>query len=90
MTRNHQPVTGVTIAQGGVALMLCEAILHVLIQERLLRKEQAIEAIDSVVETIGGLSERETGALRRPHERRAVAEYQAILDSMRSSFYARD
>ena len=36
--------------QGKVALMLCESILHVLVEEGVLSKAKAIEAIETVAE----------------------------------------
>ena len=36
--------------QGRVALMLCESILHVLVEEGVLSKAKAIEAIETVAE----------------------------------------
>jgi hypothetical protein len=36
--------------QGRVALMLCESVLHVLVEEGVLTKAKAIEAIETVVE----------------------------------------
>ena len=36
--------------QGRVALMLCESVLHVLVEEGVLTKAKAIEAIETVLE----------------------------------------
>jgi hypothetical protein len=36
--------------QGRVALMLCESLLHVLVEEGVLSKAKAIEAIETVAE----------------------------------------
>ena len=36
--------------QGRVALMMCESILHVLVEEGVLSKAKAIEAINTVLE----------------------------------------
>jgi hypothetical protein len=36
--------------QGRVALMLCESILHLLVEERVVTKEKALEAINTVAE----------------------------------------
>jgi hypothetical protein len=35
---------------GQVSLMLCESILHILVEEGVISKEKALEAIDGVVE----------------------------------------
>lgn len=37
-------------ADGQVALMLCESILHILVEEGVISSGKALEAIDSVVE----------------------------------------
>jgi hypothetical protein len=39
-----------TDPQGRVALMLCESILHVLVEESVITKSKALEAINTVVE----------------------------------------
>ena len=36
--------------QGRVALMLCESVLHVLVEESVLTKTKAMEAIETVLE----------------------------------------
>jgi hypothetical protein len=43
--------------QGRVALMLCESVLHVLVEEGLLTKEKAIEAIETVAELTREIAE---------------------------------
>jgi hypothetical protein len=43
--------------QGRVALMLCESVLHVLIEEGVLTKAKAIEAIETVVELTREIAE---------------------------------
>lgn len=36
--------------QGRVALMLCESILHVLVEENVITKEKALDAINTVAD----------------------------------------
>ena len=43
--------------QSRVALMLCESVLHVLVEEGVLTKAKAIEAIETVVELIREIAE---------------------------------
>ena len=43
--------------QGRVALTLCESILHVLIEEGILTKTKAVEAIETVVELMREIAE---------------------------------
>ena len=43
--------------QGRVALMLCESVLHVLVEEGVLTKTKAIEAIETVAELTRDLAE---------------------------------
>jgi hypothetical protein len=37
---------------GQVSLMLCESILHLLVEERVITKERALEAINGIVELL--------------------------------------
>jgi hypothetical protein len=50
-------VTPSSDPQGRVALMLCESVLHVLVEEGVLTKTKAIEAIETVVELTREISE---------------------------------
>jgi hypothetical protein len=43
--------------QGRVALMLCESILHVMVEERVITKEKVLEAIDTVAELTREIAE---------------------------------
>ena len=43
--------------QGRVALMLCESTLHVLVEEGILTKAKAIEAIETVAELTNEIAE---------------------------------
>jgi hypothetical protein len=44
--------------QGRVALMLCESILHVLVEEGVLTKSKALEAINTVAELTREMADR--------------------------------
>ena len=59
---------------GQVSLMLCESILHILVEEGVISNEKALEAIDGVVE-LG--RENEIGQ-RRSASRSAVQLIEAI------------
>jgi hypothetical protein len=39
-----------TDPHGQVALMLCESLLHILVEESVIKKQKALEAINTVVE----------------------------------------
>ena len=43
--------------QGRVALMLCESILHVLVEEGVISKKKALEAINTVAELTREMAE---------------------------------
>ena len=43
--------------QGRIALMLCESVLHVLVEEGILTKAKAIEAIETVAELTNEIAE---------------------------------
>jgi hypothetical protein len=61
---------------GEIALMLCESLLHVLVEEGVFPKEKALEAIATVVELV-----REMG------ETRAAVK---IIEDIAQSFTAKD
>jgi hypothetical protein len=64
--------------QGRVALMLCESILHVLVEEGVITKLKALEAINTVAELTQEMAEgNPTDA---PHI--AAGLVQAIADSL--------
>jgi hypothetical protein len=64
--------------QGRVALMLCESILHVLVEEGVITKLKALEAINTVAELTQEMAEgNPTDA---PHI--AAGLIQAIADSL--------
>lgn len=74
--------------QGQLALMLCEALLHVLVEKRAITKRAALEAIDTVAELTRERTERGTGrkGLRRGRDGQ---EALAIIEAMRRSFAAK-
>lgn len=67
--------------EGQVSLMLCESILHVLVEEGVIPKAKALEAIDGVVELA---RENEIGR-RRSDGRSAAQRYSSLKRSHRPS-----
>ena len=68
--------------QGEVALLLCESLLHVLVEEGLIPKERALEALEGVAEVaeeIHALGARPTSP--RPAGQAATLLIQRIADS---------
>lgn len=66
--------------------MLCEALLHVLVERQLIARQDALEAIDTVAELVAELAappKRKAGARRRGDQ---LAEAPAIIEAMRASF----
>ena len=62
---------------GQAALMLCESLMVLLVEEGILRKEQAVEAIEMVVEVkreVAGTTESVVGSLASIGLLRAVAQ----------------
>jgi hypothetical protein len=79
MVRKIHPTSPETIGHGEVALMLCEAILHVFIERGTLTKDDALEALDNV-----------SGILAENDERRADPGIHApdplkMIEAMRAS-----
>jgi len=75
---------------GQVALMLCESMLHALVEAGVLSKELAIGAIDTVAELTRetldtSISSRSTSAGDRGQARAALA----LVNSIRTSFLAK-
>jgi hypothetical protein len=64
--------------QGRVALMLCESILHVLVEEGVITKLKALEAINTVAELTQEMAEG--NPTDTPHI--AAGLIQAIADSL--------
>src|ERR1700680_216415 len=63
---------------GQVSLMLCESILHLLVEEGVISKEKALESIDGVAERV---REREEAGKRPSASRSAVRLIEAIEQS---------
>ena len=80
MVRKVHPTPSETAGHGQVALMLCEAMLHVLIERGTLTKDDALETLDNV-----------SGIVAENHERRAdrsvdAPELLKVIEAMRASF----
>ncbi len=69
--------------QGRVALMLCESVLHVLVEEGVLTKAKAIEAIKTVVEPT-----REIAEIGPPDITNHAATH--LLEAIAESFALKD
>ena len=63
---------------GQVSLILCESILHILVEERVISNEKALEAIDGVVELT---RENDDIGQRRSARRSAVQLIEAIAQT---------
>ena len=68
---------------GQVALMLCESLLHLLVEQRVITRETATEAIEGVAE----LTREMTSARTRRMSRGSAVE---LIDRIRESFAAKD
>jgi hypothetical protein len=68
---------------GEVALMLCESLLHVLVEQHVITRETAIEAIDGIAELTREMAQ--TGTRRMP--RSSPVE---LIERIRESFAAKD
>ena len=69
--------------QGRVALMLCESLIHLLVEESVIAKQKALEAIEGVVELAREMAERETATSER--RRSAV-----LAETIAASFMVKD
>lgn len=67
-------------------MMLCEALLHILVERRVIRRKDALDAIDSVAELVAELAEegKQPAGARRP-----AREAAGIIEGMRASFVAK-
>ena len=70
--------------QGRVALMLCESVLHVLVEEGVLTKTKAIEAIKTVLELTRDVAE---AAPLENTNQAAISLVEAIAESFASKDY---
>jgi hypothetical protein len=77
--------TKASIGHGEVALLLCEAILHVLVERAVLTKRDVIEVLDSVAGIMAEIAQQRLPAVRGI---RAV-ESQKIIEAVRASFEAK-
>jgi hypothetical protein len=68
---------------GEVALMLCESLFHLLVEQGVLSQQTALEAIDGVAELIEETADHDLP----PINARAAA---VLVDSIRESFLQKD
>ena len=75
---------------GQVALMLCESLLHVLVEEGVISHAKAIESIEGVAEILCEMAVRDRefqvprSTARQPHEHAAVRV--GLIEQLRESF----
>jgi hypothetical protein len=69
--------------QGQVALMLCESLLHVLVEQGILTREKAVEAIATVDELM-----RESGGFRGRRDR--TTSPIELIERIAATFAAKD
>lgn len=68
--------------QGEVALLLCESLLHVLVEEGLIPKERALEALEGIAEVAEEMHARGRRSARsQPASEAAMLLIQRIADS---------
>ncbi|HEX4616048.1 MAG TPA: hypothetical protein VH230_09055 [Stellaceae bacterium] len=68
---------------GQVSLMLCESLLHLLVERQIITRADAIDAIDGVAELAHEMTERGTF-------RNGRSSPVALIDRIRQSFEAKD
>lgn len=74
--------------EGRLALLLCKSLIHVLVEQGVLKKKKALEAIDTVAELVGeadGLAGSKLDGARG-RSGLEVRAAQHLLQSMRASF----
>jgi hypothetical protein len=64
-----------------IALMLCESLIHLLVEEGVIAKHKAIEAIDGVAELASEMAANGNAAAGR--KRNAAALVETIAESLR-------
>jgi|ERR1700693_5662339 len=68
---------------GRVAMMLCESLLHVLVEQGVISLEKAIEAIDGVAELMHEAAERDSCTI-------TDSAALVLVETIRESFAAKD
>lgn len=71
-----------------VALMLCESLLHVLVEERVITKEKAVAAIEGIAELMREMAEESEATRSRASRDRARAAVN-MVEFLRASFAAK-
>jgi hypothetical protein len=89
MVRRLMTVAHGDALQGPLALMLCEALLHVLVERRVIEKKHALEAIDSVAELVAELEQRTSRSAEARRRRIRLRQAAGIVEEIRASFAAR-
>jgi hypothetical protein len=70
--------------QGQIALMLCESLFHVLVEQQIITREQAIEAIEGVAELAREMRDARPGTERTPQ-----GSPVELIERIRESFTAK-
>ena len=70
-----------SMPQCDIALMLCESLIHLLVEEDVIAKHKAIETIEGVAELASEMAANGSASPNR--ERNAVAVVETIADSLR-------
>ena len=81
--RNLETTMPAPDPHGQVALMLCESLLHVLVEQHVITQEKAIEAIDGIAELTHEIAQAD---IRRMPRTSPVE----LIDRIRESFAAKD
>ena len=68
---------------GEAALMLCESLLHLLVDEGLIAKEKALEALEGVAELAGERPENDARAESKPG-------FASLVEAIAASFKLKD
>ena len=69
--------------QGQVALLLCESLLHVLIQQRVISREAALSAIEGLLELTQESAETTTREI-------GIVSPAALIERIAATFAAKD
>jgi hypothetical protein len=78
---NREAVMQSSEPQCEIALMLCESLIHLLVEEGVIAKHKAIEAIEGVAELASEMAENGSGSASR--KRNAAAHVKTIAESLR-------
>jgi len=78
---NREGVMQSSVPQCEIALMLCESLIHLLVEEGVIAKHKAIEAIEGVADLASEMAAN--GSASAGRERNAAALVETIAESFR-------